>query len=89
MTPGPARSCLPARWSRQTFDGIAETPQFAADRRNDLLRGIDTQRQGPGMSVDRVTMMTQNVGGLLVDLREVVVDHAQFFAPSASRPTGH
>jgi hypothetical protein len=49
------------------------------DLRNDLLSGVDAQARDLGESMDRVVMVTEDLRHLLIELRKMVFDHAQFF----------
>jgi hypothetical protein len=50
-----------------------------ADLRDDLLRGIDAESRDLGQPLHRVVMRGEQVGHLLIELAEVILDHTQFF----------
>ena len=48
-----------------------------ADFRDDLLRRIDPKARDFGEALDGVMMCRKQVGHLLIELAEVILDHAQ------------
>ena len=58
-----------------------------ADFRDDLLRGIDAEAGDLGEALHRVVVGREQVGHLLIELAEVILDHAQFFERELQQPT--
>ena len=50
-----------------------------ADFRDDLLRGINPKAGDFGEALHCVMVYRKQVGHLLIELAEVILDHAQFF----------
>jgi hypothetical protein len=57
-----------------------------ADLRDDLLCGIDAETGDLGEALHRVVVSREQVGHLLIELAEVILDHAQFFQRELQQP---
>jgi hypothetical protein len=58
-----------------------------ADFRDDLLRGIDPKARDFGEALHGVMVYRKQVGHLLIELSEVILDHAQLFQRELQQPT--
>jgi hypothetical protein len=57
-----------------------------ADFRDDLLRGIDAESGDLGEALHRVVVGREQVDHLLIELAEVILDHAQFLQRELQQP---
>jgi hypothetical protein len=60
------------------------TSSGRADLRDDLLRGIDAESGDLGEALHRVVVGREQVGHLLIELAEVILDHAHSSSVSFS-----
>jgi hypothetical protein len=65
---------------------VRGTCRRRADLRDDLLRGIDPESGDLGEALHRVVMCREQIGHLLIELSEVVLDHAQFVQRELQQP---